>query len=84
MLLGHSIGLSNSYYRPDATEILDEYLKAIDYLTISNENRLIKKVQQLTIRSDKLDDLNEEVKPLRARAERFDRFSRGRKTPETY
>jgi integrase len=43
MLLGHSIGLSNSYYRPDATEILDEYLKAIDYLTISNENRLTKK-----------------------------------------
>jgi len=74
MLLGHSIGLSNSYYRPYATEILDEYLKAIDYLTISNENRLIKKVQQLTIRSDKLDDLNEEVKHLRARAERFDRF----------
>jgi integrase len=74
MLLGHSIGLSNSYYRPDATELLEEYLKAIDYLTISNENRLTKKVQQLTIHSDKLDDLHEEVKHLRARAERFDRF----------
>jgi hypothetical protein len=74
MLLGHSIGLSNSYYRPDATEILDEYLKAIDYLTISNENRLTKKIQQLTIRSDKLDELHDEVKSLRSRSERFDEF----------
>jgi integrase len=74
MLLGHSIGLSNSYYRPDVTELLEEYLKAIDYLIISNENRLTKKVQQLTIRSDKLDELHDEVKHLRAKSERFDRF----------
>jgi hypothetical protein len=29
MLLGHSIGLSDSYYRPDANEILQEYLTAV-------------------------------------------------------
>jgi integrase len=74
MLLGHSIGLSDSYYRPDANEILEEYIKAADLLTINEENRLKRKVQQLTIRSDKLDELHDEVKHLRARSERFDEF----------
>ena len=40
MLLGHSVGLSNSYYKQDANEILGEYLKAVDLLTINEENRL--------------------------------------------
>ena len=40
MLLGHSIGLSDSYYKPDTSEILEEYMKAINYLTINEENRL--------------------------------------------
>ena len=40
MLMGHSIGVSTSYYRPKGTDILQDYLKAIPLLTISNENRL--------------------------------------------
>jgi hypothetical protein len=40
MLLGHSIGLNKAYYRPDESEILQEYLKAVDLLTINEENRL--------------------------------------------
>jgi hypothetical protein len=32
MLLGHSIGLNDSYYKPDDNEILQEYLKAVDCL----------------------------------------------------
>jgi hypothetical protein len=45
MLLGHRIGLSSAYYRPDANEILQEYLKAIDLLTINEENRLRSKME---------------------------------------
>jgi hypothetical protein len=45
MLLGHSIGLSDSYYRPDANEILQEYLKAVDLLTINEENRLHRQIE---------------------------------------
>jgi integrase len=45
MLLGHSIGLSDSYYRPDANEILQEYLKAVDLLTINEENRLRRQIE---------------------------------------
>jgi integrase len=40
MLLGHSISLTGAYYRPGDDEILQEYVKAIDLLTINNENRL--------------------------------------------
>jgi integrase len=40
-LLAHSIGISNSYYRPTENELLEDYLKAVKNLTISenkNEN----------------------------------------------
>ena len=44
MLLGHSTGLDDKYYRPG--DLLQEYLKAIDALTINEENRLKKKVEE--------------------------------------
>jgi hypothetical protein len=47
MLLGHSIGLSGAYYRPSASEMLNEYLLVVNDLTINDENRLSKKVQEL-------------------------------------
>ena len=47
MLLGHKIGLSSSYYRPSESELLEEYLRVIPELTISDENRLQKQVQEL-------------------------------------
>jgi hypothetical protein len=40
MLLGHSISLTGAYYRPGDDEILSEYVKAVDLLTINDENRL--------------------------------------------
>ena len=61
MLLGHSIGLSNSYYRPDANEILTEYLKAVDLLTINEENRLRRKVETLEVKADKIVELQQTI-----------------------
>jgi integrase len=52
MLLGHSIGLSDSYYRPTLEQCLEEYLKAVDDLTINNEFRLQKQVQELKEKDD--------------------------------
>jgi hypothetical protein len=34
MLLGHTTGLGDSYYRPDPEELLNEYLKAVPDLTL--------------------------------------------------
>jgi primosomal protein N' len=48
MLVGHSTGLDKSYYKPQDEEILAEYLKAVDSLTINNENKLKKQVKELT------------------------------------
>ena len=45
ILMGHTIGISNSYYKPSEREILDDYLKAINILTINenNNNSIIEK-----------------------------------------
>jgi integrase/recombinase XerD len=47
MLLGHKIGLTPVYYRPTEQKMLDEYQKAVNNLTINEENRLKIKVQLL-------------------------------------
>ena len=38
--MGHSIGISDSYYKITEDELLTEYLKAVKHLAISNENLL--------------------------------------------
>ncbi len=43
-LMGHSVGISDSYYRATESELLEDYLKAIDFLTINEENMLRKKI----------------------------------------
>ncbi len=49
-LMNHSIGVSDSYYRPQEKEILEDYLKAMDSLTIdkSKDNEhLEKEIEEL-------------------------------------
>jgi integrase len=40
ILMGHSVGISDSYYRPTEKELLQDYLRVTDALTVSPENRL--------------------------------------------
>lgn len=48
VLMGHSIGISDSYYRPKESEILDDYLKATGLLTLNSDDVVLKKqVQKL-------------------------------------
>jgi integrase len=68
MLLGHSIGLSNSYYKPSSDELLDEYLKAVNLLTINEENRLRIKVKEMQLyHSKELDSIVRKVEELEKR-----------------
>lgn len=67
MLLGHSIGLSDSYYRPDTNEILAEYLKAVDLLTINEENRLRRKVEILEVKADKIAELQQTIDDVKSK-----------------
>jgi len=45
ILMGHTIGVSNSYYKPTEKELLEDYLKAISVLKINknNNNAIIEK-----------------------------------------
>jgi hypothetical protein len=52
-LLSHSTGISDSYYRATEQELLDDYLKAMDSLTIDERNKLKKRI-------DKLEEKNED------------------------
>jgi integrase len=65
-LVGHKVsrGLDVNYDRTTEEDRLQEYLKAIDLLTINPENRLRRQVEQLTIRRDKLEDLAAQMDEL--------------------
>ena len=45
-LMGHSIGISDSYYRATEAELLEEYLIAVDLLIVEERYKLEKKVMR--------------------------------------
>jgi hypothetical protein len=52
ILMGHDIVLANSYYKPTEIELLDDYLKAVELLTIdTNKSKLEKQVKELSEKS---------------------------------
>jgi hypothetical protein len=59
-LVGHSIGIARHYIRYSQQEMLQEYIKAVDLLTISEENRL-KKVRDLTKKHDEIEIMNQDM-----------------------
>ena len=46
-LMGHSVGISDSYYRATENELLDDYLKAVSLLTINSEYKLQKQMEEV-------------------------------------
>lgn len=77
MLVGHNTGLDKSYYRPANDELLLEYLKVLDLVTIDEENRLKITVDELTEKSKdsdyiikgKLDEKDKQIGELLKRQE---------------
>jgi hypothetical protein len=69
-LMGHSTGISDSYYRATEKELLDDYLKVIDFLTVNEEHKLSRQVVELTERNQnteymikgKLQEKDEQIK----------------------
>jgi integrase len=66
-LTGHKKGLDSHYDRRNESEYLAEYSKAIDLLTIDPKNRLERRVAQLTIKADRVDELSEDFAELKRR-----------------
>ena len=74
ILMGHDIGLANSYYKPSQQELLEDYLKAVDLLTIrSDKSKLENQVKELRERSkdndylfkSKLQEKDEEIRSMK-------------------
>jgi hypothetical protein len=65
ILMGHSIGISDSYYRATEQEILLDYLKAVDYLSILEENKLRVENQKIKESNESLEKEKEELYLLR-------------------
>jgi integrase len=65
LLMGHSVQLDEVYYDKNSeksqAKLLEEYSKAIDYLTINEENRLRKKVEVLEAKRDEIEILKGQV-----------------------
>jgi hypothetical protein len=80
MLMAHSLGESGNYHRPTETQLLEDYLKAVDLLTFNEENRLTKKINELqekNIEKDyvikgKLQEKDEQINQLISKQEKFE------------
>ena len=73
ILMGHSVGISDSYYRPTEHSLREDYLKAVDKLTISNSQTMIKKfsesqqalASQMESKDKEIHELKEQVREIR-------------------
>jgi integrase len=71
-LMGHSTGISDAYYRPNESELLDDYLKAMDSLSIDDTRRL--KIEVESLRSDifELEQKNKRIEELERKQRQFE------------
>jgi hypothetical protein len=61
-LVGHTIGIATHYIRYSPEEMLQEYIKAVDLLTINEENRLKLKVDELQSKQSEIELMKIEMK----------------------
>ena len=61
ILMDHSFGESQNYHRPTEQELLEDYLKVVDSLTINEENRQKIKIQLLEGEKNEIASLKNQV-----------------------
>jgi len=64
ILMDHSFGESQNYHFPTEQELLDDYLNALDLLTINEEFRLKNKIEVLEVEKSRLDRMEEKMKMM--------------------
>jgi integrase len=76
-LMGHSTGISDSYYRPTERELLDDYLEVVDHLLINDNSKVRAEAEEIskikereTVNSDAISALSDQVMKLTAELER--------------
>ena len=95
-LMSHTTGVVQNYYRPKEEVLLQDYIKAIDLLTISEEHRLSKKVLELQEKDDyknyvidkKMHEKEEQIKELLVKVEKLTKveqeFKQAKKESKEY
>jgi hypothetical protein len=69
--MDHSLGESQNYHRPTEQELLDDYLKVVDLLTINDEFRLKRKIETLEVEKTQLDIIVKDVESLKRKYNRL-------------
>jgi integrase len=66
-LMGHKTGglAMESYVRPTVQQILEEYLKAVDSVTINEEHKLRHELEHYKIKASQFDELRAEIDGLK-------------------
>jgi hypothetical protein len=77
-LMGHSTGISDSYYRPTGNDLLEDYLKVVDQLAINEIHKLRAEAQEIskikereTVNSDAIAALSDQVMKLTTELEQM-------------
>jgi predicted nucleic acid-binding Zn-ribbon protein len=71
--MGHRGGLQHKYDKPEVEELLEEYIKAIDLLTINDENRLKAKVATLEDKDKMIQELSMTLEGLQGQVHSKDK-----------
>jgi len=77
ILLSHDIGITQHYYKPKEDDLLEDYLKSVDLLTIDEEHKLKTQVKELKQKNNekeyiikgKLQEKDEEIQSLKQKYE---------------
>jgi hypothetical protein len=81
ILMGHDIGLADSYYKPSEQELFEDYLKSVDLLSIYNDKaKLEKQVKELNEKNKdseylikaRLQEKDEQIQTLMDKQENFE------------
>jgi integrase len=66
-MMGHDIRLENNYFKPNQEDLLNEYLKVVDLLTLSEEYKLRQKIEKLEVEKSRIDLLALKIEALEKR-----------------
>lgn len=69
--MDHSFGESENYHRRAEEELLEEYLLAVDSLTINDEFRLRKRIETLEIEKSRFEMIAKDVEELKRKYNRL-------------
>jgi hypothetical protein len=70
-LMGHGLGISDHYARPTDLDLLKDYLKAVDSLTISN--KMVKLSEKQQVLESQMQSKDREIQALREQTQEMNR-----------